>query len=441
MNSSKAGRTANLDSTLTPRQVAATTHAGQPALWLFYHYLYPDPVVSAVHMHQLCRGLAEHGWNVTGIAGNRGCRDEHLTYPPHAQADGITLRRIWRPAFRQSSTLGRLLNAAWMITAWSALAFSQEPPEVVIIGTDPVLAVLTTLLWKFVNPDTRILHWCFDLYPEAAFADGLLAPGGWLARALAPLLRRAYNACDAIVDLGPCMRQRLDIYVESRPPLAAPLQRATIVPWALYEPAAVLPPAVAERRLIAGDHRLSMLYSGSFGRAHTSVHLFALARALQGADAALAFSVQGNCEPALRAEISAMAEASSCDVRQVPFAPAENVLDRLAAPDVHVITLADHWTGLVVPSKCFGALAVGRPLLFSGSRNSAIALWIQQYHLGWVLDAGNVEAVSRDLLAYVDDPERVQEMQQRCFATYQQYFSRRTGIDHMQALLEAWLPR
>ncbi len=405
-------------------------------LWLFYHYLHPDTVVSAVHMHQLCLGLSRHGWTVTGIAGNRGCRDESVLYPQDSETNGISLRRIWRPRLRQSSTSGRLLNALWMIGAWSLLAFSHETPDVIILGTDPVLSVTTAIFWKLVNPDTRSLHWCFDLYPEAAFADGVLRPTSRLARALRFILNRAYGACDAVVDIGPCMRERLAPYMHARPADAAPLQQATIVPWALHEPSAVLPPPLKERTAIAGTRKLVLLYSGSFGRAHTSTHLLALARALQGADAALAFSVLGNCEAQLRADIAAIPPGSSCAVVQVPFASAESVLDRLAAPDVHMISLADDWTGLVVPSKCFGALAVGRPLLFSGSRHSSIALWIEQYQLGWVLDGSNIATVAHDLLDYIEDPVRVRDMQRRCFVTYQQHFARQPGIDHMQALLQ-----
>ena len=410
--------------------------AGQKKLWLFYHFLYPDPVVSAVHMHQLCRGLVERGWEVTGFAGNRGCRDESLTYPPTSVQDGVLLRRIWRPALRQSSTRGRLLNAAWMIGAWSLLALSQEPPEVIIVGTDPVLSVTAAIFWKLIHPETRILHWCFDLYPEAAFADGLLSPSGIIARALAFLLKHAYASCDAIVDIGPCMRNRLAPYIQARPTDRKLATQATIVPWALEEPGGVLPPSLDERKAIGGTSRLVLLYSGSFGRAHTSKDLLALAQALRGADAAFAFSVQGNCEPQLRAEIAALPTGSACEIRQVPFASAQRVLDRLAAPDIHLVSLADTWTGLVVPSKCFGALAVGRPLLFSGSRSSSIALWIEQYQLGWVLDADNIHDVAADLQDYIGDASRIRAMQQRCFETYQQHFSRTSGIDHMHAILQ-----
>jgi hypothetical protein len=399
-----------------------------PRLWVFYHYLYPDTVVSAIHMDQLCQGLHDLGWTVTGFSGNRGCRDENITYPAEETHQGVHIRRLWRPRFRQASSLGRLLNAAWMIAAWSLLAFDSEPPDAIVIGTDPILSVLTAICWKLLSPQTRIVHWCFDLYPEAAYADGLLSPGGWLARLLAPRLKRAYADCDALVDIGPCMRERLAHY-------ASPARVETIVPWALEEPAAPLLPSVSERQEISGDTELSMVYSGTFGRAHDYEELLALAHALRGESAAMTFSVRGNRESELRAAVADLKQSDVCSIRFVPFAPAERLLDRLAAPDVHLLSLAPNWTGLVVPSKFFGALAVGRPVVFSGSADSSIAQWIMQYQLGWVLTPENVSEVATDLVEYVRSPQRVAAMQQRCFETYHQQFSRTSSVAHMHRLL------
>ncbi len=406
--------------------------AKKPTAWVFYHYLYPDNVVSSIHMTQLCEGLQSRGWAVTGLSGNRGCRDEQASYPSDDEHHGVWYRRYWRPAWTQSSTRGRLLNAAWMIVAWSLAARSYDPPDAIVIGTDPILSVTAAIFWKLWCPHTRVLHWCFDLYPEAAFADGMLSPSGRPARLLRSLMKRAYAACDAIVDIGPCMRRRLAAYV-------SPARTNTIVPWALEEPADVLPVARAERQEIAGHAALAMLYSGNFGRAHLYEDFLALATILQGENAALAFSIRGNREAELRAAVRELPARSSCPVRMVAFAPAECLLDRLAAPDVHMLSLAPGFSGLVVPSKFFGALAIGRPILFSGSADSSIAEWIEQYRLGWVLTPYNVASIARELLDYVADPALVAAMQQRCFDTYQRRFSRKAGIDSMDQLLQELL--
>ena len=143
---------------------------------VFYHYLYPDDVVSSVHFSDLCQGLVERGWDVTGYCCTRSCRDPHLTFPPATTWNGVKIKRIWRPGFSQSSSFGRLLNSLWMIAMWSLLAFNPFlRVSQLVVGTDPVLSILVAIPWKLIRPRVRIAHWCFDLYPEAAIADEIIS--------------------------------------------------------------------------------------------------------------------------------------------------------------------------------------------------------------------------------------------------------------------------
>src|SRR5262249_49361451 len=161
-------------------------------------------------------------------------------------------RRIWRPGFPQSSAPGRLLNSLWMIAIWSLLAFNPFlRVSQLIIGTDPVLSILVALPWRLVRPRVRIAHWCFDLYPEAAIADGLISQKGWIAQTLTWLLSAAYRRCDLVADLGPCMKARLSKYRGEH-------SLKTIPVWALVEPEVPVSVDESERRTLFGDAKLAL---------------------------------------------------------------------------------------------------------------------------------------------------------------------------------------
>jgi colanic acid biosynthesis glycosyl transferase WcaI len=82
-----------------------------------------------------------------------------------------------------------------------------------------------------------------------------------------------------------------------------------------------------------------------------------------------------------------------------------------------------------VPSKFFGAIAAGRPVLFSGSDESAVAKWIESYGLGWVLNESNARQIADQIISYASSPERQLKMRQNCHDTYQKYFSKDHVID------------
>src|SRR5262249_5460105 len=164
------------------------------------------------------------------------------------------------------------------------------------------------------------------------------------------LLRAAYASCDLIADLGSCMRQRLAAY-------APPGHKATLVPWALVEPESVERPDPVVRRALFGDSKLGLLYSGNFGRAHSFAEFLDLARVRRDDGVHFCFGVRGNRAEELRSAIG----PGDANISLAGFAPEAELEERLTAADIHLVSLRPDWSGLVVPSKFFGALAAGRP--------------------------------------------------------------------------------
>ena len=266
-----------------------------PTALVFYHYLYPDDVVSAVHVSELCEELVNRGWNVTALPSNRCGREEGISYPRTDLWRGVKIRRIWRPALSQGSALGRFLNALWMAGRWSMAAF-QNSPDVVIVGTDPILSVTVAIVWKLVRPRTRVAHWCFDLYPEAAIEDGILRQDSWLVASLKPILTRAYGCCDLLVDIG-------SLYVGSTSDVPSErVRQVTLTPWALRrEPHSQFGSGSTRKgRPSLEPTRLALMYSGNFGRAHSSELMVELINRLAPYEARLALSVRGNRAAALK---------------------------------------------------------------------------------------------------------------------------------------------
>ncbi len=401
--------------------------AEKPTVLILYHYFYPDDVASALHFSDLCKELCARGWRVIAMPCNRGCRRETDRFTRWEHWNGVEIRRVWRPRFRQAGKIGRLLNAVWMIVAWSIAALrrgSLSRVDVLIVGTDPVLSVLVARVWKALRSRTKIVHWCFDLYPDAAVADGILRDGTLLHRVIQRLLLKAYDRCDLIVDIGACMRKKLQA--------SAPgIEKTTLTPQALVEPDDWLPVDFDERRRVFGDTRLALLYSGNFGRAHCCDMFLQLARRLRTEDVKFAFSIRGNRADAVAQAIS----RGGKNVVSVPFASLERLQARLAAADIHLVSLREGWTGAAVPSKFFGSLAIGRPVIFAGSEHSAIAEWIRTYDVGWVLTEQTLEYVARRLLELSDRADQLWALQLHCHQVYRDVFSREKTMDSWDAAI------
>lgn len=392
-----------------------------PRLVLLYHFFHPDDVVSARLFADIAEGLTARGWDVSAIPCQRGCRDESVTHPLTERWAGGRIERVWRPRLKQASTVGRLANAAWMLAGWGwrALVTPRHPYEVVVIGTDPILSPLAALPWKFFRTRCAVAHWCHDLYPEAAVADGLLRERSLPVRALKWALGLAYRRCGLLADLGSCMGGLLAKYGSKG-------RATTLVPWALVEPPAVVDPDPAVRASLFGEGaKLGLLYSGNFGRAHSGTEFLALARQLRDTGVRFCFAGRGNRADELRTAVT----ADDANVTFAGFAPEAELEKRLTACDLHLVSLRPEWTGTVVPSKFFGALAAGRGVLFAGSPSSAIAGWITEHRVGYVVTPDTVPQVAEQLARLAADPAELLAMRERCHRVYHAHFSKETQLN------------
>jgi colanic acid biosynthesis glycosyl transferase WcaI len=403
----------------------------KPEAVLFYHFLPPDEVVSAILYGDLASELVNRGWEVTAFAGNRDCRNEAVRYSTIPNWNGVRIQRLWRPRLAQSTAAGRILNAIWMIARWSALAFNPRVrPDVLVVGTDPICSILTAIVWRKLKSRTKIVHWCFDLYPEAAIADGIVKANSRTVSILNALLSRAYAACDLIVGIGPRMKELLQTHAPGTPV-------NTLVPWALQEPSKAASVDYSERQHLFGVSRLALMYSGSLGRAHSFESILELARRLRAQDIRIVFSVSGHGAAGLQRAILPGDE----NVTVVSPVPSSQISKRLSAADIHIVTLKEEWTGAVVPSKFFGALSMGRPVLFCGSPDSDIAHWINEYRVGWVLTPETTDHIASELERLTSNRDELEVMFRHCHSIYTKYFSKAVTMarwDHdLRALLHS----
>jgi hypothetical protein len=119
--------------------------------------------------------------------------------------------------------------------------------------------------------------------------------------------------------------------------------------------------------------KLLLLYSGNWGVAH-DVDTFAQAYRRHHREGSGRLVLWLN---AVGAKAGAVAELLSQErlplIRTSP-APLDKLASLLVTPDAHLITLSDPFVGFVLPSKVYGSIASGKPILFIGSSKSDVHL-------------------------------------------------------------------
>jgi glycosyltransferase involved in cell wall biosynthesis len=185
-----------------------------------------------------------------------------------------------------------------------------------------------------------------------------------------------------------------------------------------------------------GDARVVM-YSGNLSPVHPVTTLLDAAQRLRDESRLLFVFIGGG---AGREEIErAIVERRMANLRTLPYQPLAALPASLSAADVHVVTMGDAMVGIVHPSKIYGAMAVGRPIVALAPTTSHVAELVTSERLGWVIAHGDVEGAVRALREIATAPEPLlAEMGARARAVVRVRFARDGLIQRFCDALELW---
>jgi len=148
-----------------------------------------------------------------------------------------------------------------------------------------------------------------------------------------------------------------------------------------------------------------LLHAGNLGFYGAWETLITAARNLEADGVSLVFVGEG----AQRAHIEVLAREAK-NVRFLPFFPASKIPSVLAAPDAHVITVKRGLEGVVVPSKMYGILATGKPIIAVAPEETDVASLGAKFGFAVSADPDDPEKVAAAIRLLAMDTEKVQSM-------------------------------
>ena len=85
--------------------------------------------------------------------------------------------------------------------------------------------------------------------------------------------------------------------------------------------------------------------------------------------------------------------------------PIDCLNESLNRADICIVTLNPGFEGLLVPSKIYGIMAVGRPVLYIGPPEGEIPSLIRNHRMGWIVQSGNTVGLAAAIENGITDPE------------------------------------
>jgi len=312
--------------------------------------------------------------------------------------DRVRIIRAGSTDFPRFDMIKRVVN----YLSYVALAIPRAlfvPCDAVVAMTDPPFQGIVGAIVALLKRKPYVYN-IRDLYPDMAVAGSIVRPG-MLARFWEKLHRWALRRASRVIVLGEDMRAR--IIAKGVAPARVVIVRDGADILSAGAPLPVLDPAVV--RAIRGDFSFVLVHAGNLGFYGAWNTLVTAARHLANEGVGLVFVGDG----AQRSQIEAAA-AGADNVRFLEFFPASKIPSVLAAADAHVITVKRGLEGVVVPSKMYGILAAGKPILAVAPKETDAASLGVQRGFAVAADPDRPAEVVSAVRALASDPKKLKAM-------------------------------
>lgn len=375
-----------------------------PRLILVNRYFHPDESATSQMLTDLARHLAARH-EVVVLASRQLLEDPRARLPAQGTLDGVTVRRLWSTRLGRNWLPGRLLDYLSFLGAvalWLVLHLRRG--DRVLAKTDPpLLGVVTTL--ATLGRGVRRIQWLQDLYPETAAGLGFVAAAGPITRLVRALRDWSLRRSDLVVAISTGMQE----YLRGRTGGAA-LEH--IPNWA--EDFGLEPEARPERPFTVG-------YCGNLGRAHPIDGLLQLAQGAPDPRIRFIFSGGGVHHERLRVRVEILGRENWAFL---PYQPRAELARLLRRADLHLVILDPRAERFIFPSKVYGILSAGRPILHLGDPAGEVGRLLAEHGCGWSVPAHDGNAILNLLHTLRTAPEQLAGAGRAARRAYERSYSR-----------------
>lgn len=353
-------------------------------------FFFPDESATSLMLTDLVEGLALERVGLHVITAG-GSYTQTADSRQALGVEGLTVTQLPTVPFSHQSIAGRVFNfLAFYLGLVVAGFWHVRRGDIVICMTDPPLVgVFATIIARLKR--ARVVHWVQDIYPETAIRLGYGSSSSLSLRALCAMRDWAWNNAAMNVVIGERMRDML------RSRGTKDQQIRIIQNWADEHQLSPLSPEANPLRDEWGfsDTTLVVGYSGNLGRAHdvdTMLGAAALLAASRTCDIRFLFIGGGAKHARLEAAIADHRLAGM--IARQGYRPRNELSLSLNVPDIHWLSLEPELEGLIVPSKFYGAAAVGKPIVFIGDADGEVARLIEHAQCGAAFAKGDAQGVA-----------------------------------------------
>jgi len=313
----------------------------------------------------------------------------------------LKIKRFRFTQLDKNKKVGRIYNGLnFLFRTFFYLLFSDKKSVFLFVSNPPYIAVVGYLLNALRG--LRYVYLIHDQYPEIAEALGYLKPNSAVVKIWKGVNKKIFGRAEKIIALGALMKNKIG---ELYPKYSDKIE--VITNWS--DRKVIFPISQKEdiKKEVGYNQKFIVQYSGNIGLFHNLDVLIEVANLLKDyGDILFQFIGDGGKKKSL---ISKKDEYGLNNVIFEDYLEKKYLNISLNLADIAIISLDGRVNNLCVPSKFYGIIASGTPIVALCSPDTDIGYEIQNKKLGYLAAQNDPNDIAKKILIFYNNRNLIKD--------------------------------
>lgn len=372
---------------------------GKKKLLIYAHYYWPDVASTGQILQDLAEGMLDE-FEITVICAVpsytgqiEACYLKQTYY--FEEYGGIKLIRVKVPPFDKAKKSSRIKHIlVYFYRSVFATFKAPKPDYILTISQPPILGGMLGVIGKHIErlrgKKTKMFYNIQDFNPEQTMAVGY-SKNKFILKLMMGLDKHTCKVADKVVVVGSdmvrTMRKRFSKSIPDTVLIHNWMDENSIRPLQTDHEK-----VLEFKRQYGLENKLVVMYSGNVGLYYDLPHLVeVMGRFRTREDVVFVIVGEGACKKDLTKYVE---EQKIPNIVFVPYREKEELIYSLNAADIQLVANAKGIKGISMPSKLYGVMAAGKPILGILEQGTDARYIIELAACGYVADPGDYDKIA-----------------------------------------------
>lgn len=380
-------------------------------LLIYAHYFYPDVASTGQILTELSEGMKDV-FDITVIcvvpSYSGTVEDKYKSKRVYEENhNGIKVIRVRVPEFQKSNKMSRIKNLlAYFFNSLLATFKIAKQDYIFTISQPPILGGVLGVLGKWIKGG-RLIYNIQDFNPEQTMAVGY-AKNKLLLSTVMSVDKFSCKRADKVIVVGRDMQETLSSRFNNK---KVP-KNVFINNW--INEKEIYPLEKNHEKIVKFKEKYNLqdkfiiMYSGNIGLYYDLENIIKVIGEFKDReDVIFAFVGDGTVKDKIETYVI---ENKLNNVTFIPYQDKADLIYSLNTADIHWVVNAKGIKGVSVPSKLYGVMAAGKPVLGVLDEGSEARLIVEECNCGVCIEPGNYKEISNKIQYILDNKDEIRTL-------------------------------